>query len=51
MVDDLEAIGLKVCDPLLAAAAVGVAMHIDAQGISRLRRRATEQCSQCGDTE
>ncbi|MNG30222.1 hypothetical protein D3C84_1158020 [compost metagenome] len=48
MIDDLEAIGFEVRDPLLAAAAVGVAVHIDVDRLGRLARGPEEQGRQSG---
>ncbi|CAI8775704.1 hypothetical protein EMIT048CA2_170017 [Pseudomonas chlororaphis] len=43
MVVDLEAVGLQVLDPFLAAAAVGVAVHIDGDQVGGLGQGADEQ--------
>jgi hypothetical protein len=43
MVDHLESIRFKVLDPLLAASAVRVTMHIDCERLSRLRDSTNHQ--------
>ncbi|AZE65023.1 hypothetical protein C4K01_0808 [Pseudomonas synxantha] len=38
MINDGEAIGLKMLNPFFAASAVCISMHIDGQGLRRLSR-------------
>ncbi len=41
---DLEAIGFKMFNPSLAAAAIGVAVHVECQRIRRICGACKEKC-------
>jgi hypothetical protein len=51
MVFNFETVGFEVADPLLAAAAIGVAVNLDRDQIGGLSQRGNEQSAQGEQTQ